>query len=128
MDILLSVYNLLPLNKENPSPTTYLTSTDVHASVYPNPHIAVNSTTSGWRAYTILMFMFGFIWGWVNFLMCGACMGIILESKIKARWLVIMGLSPVAIILVLGPFLSPWVGRAVVQNVSLKILPDTSII
>ena len=61
----------------------------------------------------------------MNFFTWRAC---ILKSKTKAHWLVVIGLSPVAIILVLGPFLSPWVGRVVVQNVSLKVLPDTFII
>ena len=89
-------------------------------SVYPNQHIAVDVNAASWQAYTDLMFIFRFIWGCVNNFACRAFMHTILDSRIKAHWLVIIGLSPVVAILVLAPFLSPWVGCAIMQNVSLK--------
>jgi hypothetical protein len=91
---------------------------DIHVSLHPNPRTIVNATNSGWGAYSAMMFIFGFVWGLFNLGVCFGFLGF-LHEYLSARKAIFTAfiLSPIAAVLILGPFFSPWIARPLAQNV-----------
>ena len=91
---------------------------DIHASLYPNPRTIVNATDAGGGAYSAMMFIFGFVWGLFNLLVCTTFLGFLYDSiSVRKATFTAFILSPIAAILILGPFFSPWIARPLAQNV-----------
>lgn len=91
---------------------------DIRTSLYPNPRTIVNATNAGWGAYTAMMFIFGFVWGLFNLLVCTTFLGFLCDSlSVRKATFTAFILSPIAAVLVLGPFFSPWIARPLAQNV-----------
>ena len=100
----------------------------VRTSVNPNPHNAVNRTHSGFKAYEVLMYFFGFAWGIAN---CYAIAFYYLgtfsvwDMSRRPKWLNYLFLffqvfvvGPAAIALIIFPFFGGWIFVAIAQKVS----------
>ncbi|KIM82409.1 hypothetical protein PILCRDRAFT_820243 [Piloderma croceum F 1598] len=88
----------------------------IHASIYPNPRTIPNATNSGWGAYSAMMFIFGFVWGLFNLRVCLGFLGLLQEYLSQKATFTGFILSPIAAVLILGPFFSPWIARPLAQN------------
>lgn len=107
---------------------------DVYASIHCNPHTAVNISHSSLKGYTVMMFLFGFLWGCINTLVVCVVVFPIFEDdtvdtdhKVNDKgvtttqcffktliMILIVISSPV---LILGPFFSPWIALPLAQKV-----------
>jgi hypothetical protein len=97
----------------------------IHASIHPNPRTAVNITHSGWTGYVTMMFIFGFCWGIVNLIVFWAYFYPSFgfgsshrnQNLSTMRMLFNMFIMvPVATVMILGPFFSPWVALPFAQR------------
>ncbi|EJD37916.1 hypothetical protein AURDEDRAFT_173055 [Auricularia subglabra TFB-10046 SS5] len=68
----------------------------VHAGTHPNPRIAVNATHEAWNAFSVCLYIYGFLLATFN-------TGLVV-------------LLPFAITLSTGPFIAPWVVMPVMQK------------
>jgi hypothetical protein len=106
---------------------------DFQAATHPNPKSAANRIHGGWQAYFLFMYVFGFFLGCVNIVVCAwyaqsarppartrVGNGATRSSIIYYAWHCarILVFLPVAVILGLGPFFSPFVGVKIGQKVS----------
>ncbi|KAJ7692428.1 hypothetical protein B0H17DRAFT_1061456 [Mycena rosella] len=94
----------------------------VRAATDPNPRTAVNRSHGGWQAYYLIMYCFGFCLGFANIVVCmwyaqsarapARTRGATRSTMIHYSWhgARILILLPVAVILGLGPFFSPFIG------------------
>ncbi|KAJ7915898.1 hypothetical protein B0H13DRAFT_1609981 [Mycena leptocephala] len=101
------------------------------AATHPNPKSAANRIHGGWQAYFLFMYVFGFFLGCVNIVVCAwyaqsarppartrVGNGATRSSIIYYAWHCarILVFLPVAVILGLGPFFSPFVGVKIGQK------------
>lgn len=92
---------------------------DIYASIHPNPRIPVNITHSAWTGYTVMMFLFGFVWGCINLLVFWGyfCSKFAFGSGRQSIFTMFI-VAPIAVVLILGPFFSPWIALPPAQKVS----------
>ena len=115
-----------------------IASLDVKTSVQPVPHTAVNRTHGAWQGYQVMMFIFGFAWGWVNAFVAWAYFTATFEACDRGQTdyplrekryirhsalfaLILFQLFvavPAAIFLILMPFFGAWIVTPIVKHVS----------
>ena len=115
VDIFLLVSSISTVCHDLPD---FMLTQDIYACIHPNPRIAVNITHSGWNGYKVMMFMFGFAWGCVNLAVFWGyfCTGFAFGSGRQTIFTIFI-VAPIAVVLILGPFFSPWVALPLAQKV-----------
>jgi hypothetical protein len=114
VDIFLLVFSISTF----PEPPDLRFHQDIYASIHPNPRIPVNITPSRWNGYCDMMFIFGFVWGGVNILVYWVyfCSDIAFGS-VRRTLFTLFVLIPIAPVLILGPFFSPWIALPLARKV-----------
>jgi len=100
----------------------------IYSAVHPNPRTAVNITHRGWTAYTVLMFMFGFCWGVINLIVfwayfaseAGFASSYTRKISSMRLFFNLIIMLPIATVLCLGPFFSPFAGLSLAQKAAWK--------
>lgn len=98
-------------------------------SVNPVPHTAVNRTNAAWEGYTTMMYLFGFVWGWVNIGAIVAYYGSTCDDSYftlsKNRvvnvlyfFFQVIVVPIAALFLIIMPFFGGWIITPIIQHVS----------
>jgi len=89
----------------------------IYASIHPNPRIPVNITHSGWTGYIVMMFLFGWVWGCVNLaVFWGYFSSSFAFDSGRQGMFSLFVVAPIATVLILGPFISPFIALPLAQR------------
>jgi hypothetical protein len=73
-----------------------------------------------------MMFLFGFVWGWVNLAVVKAYFSSAFAFGSGRQsiftWFIMV---PIAAVLILGPFFSPWIALPLAQKVTDRVVHNT---